>query len=240
VFDSIPRTKGIHLDDALLRVTRPVQWVAEYPLRQSLGRDGGRQDDEVPQPGTSETRTTRNKAAESGGGLDACGSREKKGTVTPHHSQRAMKYGEKNLPKIIKKFLTYNLPVHISTENMCLLSGSLAQSTWKRYGAALKTWKKFACERGKIWKEITERERGNFIGWCKGRGKLKANTVRIYLGALECLAEMKNQLAKGGKLLEKGLLKGYANLSPHDVSEAETTTIPVDLKILSDIKEGIG
>jgi hypothetical protein len=104
VLDSIPRTKGIHLDDALLCVTRPVQWVAEYPLRQALGRDGGSQDDEFPRPGTSGTRTARNMAAETGESLDVCGSREKKGTVTPHHSQRAMKYGEKNLPKIIKNF----------------------------------------------------------------------------------------------------------------------------------------
>ncbi len=39
--------------------------------------------------------------------------------------------------------------------------------------------------------------------------------------------------------MEKGLLKGYENLSPQNVSAAETTTIPVDLEILSDIKEGI-
>jgi hypothetical protein len=65
VLDSIPRTKGIHLDDALLRVTRPVQWAAEYPLRQSLRRDGGGVGDEIPQPGTSGTRATGNKAAES-------------------------------------------------------------------------------------------------------------------------------------------------------------------------------
>ncbi len=198
MLDSIPRTRGIHLDDALLRVTRPAQWAAEYPLRPSLRRDGGGLGDEIPQPGTSGTRATGNKAAESGGNPDACSLREKKGTVTPHHSQSVMKYREKNFLKIIKKFLTYKLPVHVSAETMSLLSGLLAQSTWRRYGAALKTWKKFAFERGKFWKDIMERERGNFIGWCKGRGKLKANTVRVYLGALECLAEMRNQLARGG------------------------------------------
>jgi hypothetical protein len=109
-----------------------------------------------------------------------------------------MKYGNLNLPKIIKSFLKYNLPVRVPSVNMRLLSGSLAQSTWKRYGAALRTWKKFACGREKNWKQISENERGNFIGCCKGRGKLNANTVKIYLGALESLAELKKQLDRGG------------------------------------------
>jgi hypothetical protein len=210
VLDSIPRTKGIHLDDALLRVTRPAQWTAEYPLRQSLRRDGGGLGDEDPQPGPSGARAAGGNAAEAGRSLDSSSPREKKGTVTPHHSQSVMKYGERNLPKLIKKFLTYKLPVHASEEILGLLSGSLAQSTWRRYRAALKTWKKFALERGKFWKNITERERGNFIGWCNGRGKLKANMVRIYLGALECLDEMRNQLARGGgrDCWRKGFLKG--------------------------------
>jgi hypothetical protein len=124
---------------------------------------------------------------------------------------------------------------------MQLLGGSLAQSTWKKYGAALNKWRSFARSRGKFWKEISEKERGNFIGWCKGRGKLTANTVKIYLGALEGLAELKTQLVNGGgRVLERGLLRGYANLTTHDRPTGKATTTPVDISILHAIKGGIG
>jgi hypothetical protein len=123
---------------------------------------------------------------------------------------------------------------------MQLLGGSLAQSTWKKYGAALNKWRSFARSRGKFWKEISEKERGNFIGWCKGRGKLTANTVKIYLGALEGLAELKTQLVNGGgRVLERGLLRGYANLTTHDRPTGKATTTPVDISILHAIKGGI-
>ncbi len=221
-------------------MTRPTQWKAEYPLRQALSKGSNGQDDETPRPGPSGAKTVRITSAAAEDSTDTRDSKEKKGTVTPRHSQKAMKYGELNLPKIIKRFLKHDLPVSVPTINMRLLSGSLAQSTWRRYGAALRTWKTFACERGKNWKQISENERGNFIGWCKGRGNLNAKTVKIYLGALESLAELKNQLGKGGgKVLEKGLLRGYENLSSHDFSEKKSTTTPVDLKILDNINRGI-
>jgi hypothetical protein len=120
--------------------------------------------------------------------------KEKKGMVIPRHSRETMKYGETNLPKIVRVFLVYKLPVRIPSINMKLLGASLAQSTWKRYGAALNKWRSFAKSRKFCWKKISERERGNFIGWCKGRGDLTTNTVKIYLGALWGLTELKNLL----------------------------------------------
>jgi hypothetical protein len=109
-----------------------------------------------------------------------------------------MKYSGANLPKIVRTFLKYRLPERISEINMRLLGGSLAQSTWKRYGAALSKWRSFASSRGKFWKEISKKGRGDFIGWCKERGNITANSVKIYLGALEGLTNLKAQLIDGG------------------------------------------
>jgi hypothetical protein len=70
---------------------------------------------------------------------------------------------------------------------------------------------------------------------------LTANTVKIYLGALKGLTELKNQLIHGGgEVLERGLLRGYANLSSHDRLAEKTTTTPVDIPLLLSIKAGIG
>jgi hypothetical protein len=61
------------------------------------------------------------------------------------------------------------------------------------------------------------------------------------LGALEGLTNLKAQLIDGGgKILEKSLLKGYANLSSQDRPTGKTTTTPVDISILHAIRKGIG
>jgi hypothetical protein len=59
-----------------------------------------------------------------------------------------MKYSEKNLPKIVEVFLRSDQCRTTPKINMQLLGGSLAQSTWKRYEAVLRTWRSFNSERG--------------------------------------------------------------------------------------------
>jgi hypothetical protein len=93
---------------------------------------------------------------------------------------------------------------------------------------------------GGAWKKITTSKRGDFIGWCKEKGKHKSNSVKVYLGALKKLAELKKQLERGvGDLLEKGLLKGYENLSRGMLMGTKRVTTPVDVKILDRIRKGV-
>jgi hypothetical protein len=55
------------------------------------------------------------------------------------------------------------------------------------------------------------------------------------------LTNLKAQLIDGGgKILEKSLLKGYANLSGLDRLAKKTTTTPVDISILHALKQGFG
>jgi hypothetical protein len=79
-----------------------------------------------------------------------------------------------------------------------LLGGSLARSTWSRYSTAIKAWKRFADETENDWKRVSDSRRGKFIGWCRTKGKLSAASVKIYLGELKRLAEMRRQLRRGG------------------------------------------
>ncbi len=240
VLDSIPRTKNLHLDEALLRVIRPTQWSAEYPFRRTLESSAGGGTPSDPQPGPSGSGDDKRPRPNSGKPSDDPAMEEKKGTVRPRHSCRAMKYGEKNLPKIVEMFLRNDLCRTTPKINMQLLGGSLAQPTWKRYEAVLRTWRLFNSERGGAWKKITASKRGDFIGWCKEKGKLKSNSVKVYFGALKKLAELKKQLEKGGgELLEKGLLKGYETLSRGMFMGTKRVTTPVDVKILDRIRKGI-
>jgi hypothetical protein len=240
VLDSIPKTKNLHLDEALLRITRPTQWSAEYPYRRSIESSAGGGTFSEPQPGPSGSGDAKRPKPSSGKPTDDSATKEKKGTVRPRHSSKTMKYGEKNLPKIVKMFLRSDQCCPTPRINMQLLGASLAQSTWKRYKAVLKTWRLFNRERGGAWKKITASKRGNFIGWCKEKGKLKPNSVKVYLGALKKLAELKKQLERGGgDLLEKGLLKGYENLSRGKFMGTKWITTPVDVKILDRIRKGI-
>jgi hypothetical protein len=212
VLSSIPRTRGLHLDEAMMRISKPVEGTAEYPFRSSsptglarTGASGSATDGSVtttPEAGPSGTTSGRKRISE----RSEASPERKKGTISPRHSQSIKRYDGNNLPCLVKDFLRHNwsqCSEKEQTQYLELLGGSLARSTWSRYLAALKTWKCFADETKNNWKRISASKRGKFIGWCRTKGKLSAESVKIYLGELKRLAEMRRQLKRGGGISSK-------------------------------------
>jgi hypothetical protein len=83
-----------------------------------------------------------------------------------------MKYGEKNLPKIVKAFLKSDQSRSTPEINIQLLGASLAQSTWKRYKAVLKTWRLFNSERGVLGRKSPLLKGEILLGGARRRGNL--------------------------------------------------------------------
>jgi hypothetical protein len=198
-----------------MRVSRPLEGTAEYPLRSSsptgLARTGssdsatdgsGRPATTTPEAGPSGTTSGRKHRSE----RSAESQERKKGTISPKHSQAIKRYGGNNLPRLVKEFLRHDwseCSEKEQTQYFELLGGSLARSTWSRYLAALKAWKCFADDTKNDWKRISDSGRGKFIGWCRTKGKLSEASVKIYLGELKRLAEMRRQLKRGGGISSK-------------------------------------
>jgi hypothetical protein len=81
----------------------------------------------------------------------------------------------------------------------------------------------------------------DFIGWFKRKRKIFVGTVRLYFSSLRKLATLRKEWKQGeGKELERGLLRGYQNLGGRSKEKGKPRkTVPVDLKILDEIRRGI-
>jgi hypothetical protein len=115
VLGAIPATKGVHLDEAFLRLRKPEPGVASYPFRPTVPSPCGEQKvgeklakttsylptadlsqiphEDDPTPGLS--RPWKNTAI----------SEKKKGTVTPTHSEFCSKYSLSAVPRNVIRFL---------------------------------------------------------------------------------------------------------------------------------------
>jgi hypothetical protein len=237
VLSRIPRTKGLHLDQAILRVAKPETTSAEYPLRP-----------------TQEERTSGPTAvagpssffpsnSHQGEGAKIDKTTTPKGIMTPYHSKDSMKYSSSGVPSIVKRFLKikYNSMEENKQECWGLLQGSLAKSTWKRYSSALALWKTYAQKSQLNWQRIRGQGLTGFIGWCKLKRKISAGTVRIYLSSLKKLKTWKEEWKRGeGNELEKILLRGYQKLGEGNKrNKKPRKTEPVNLEILDKIQKGI-
>jgi hypothetical protein len=168
---------------------------------------------------------------------------KKKGILVPQHSKSIKKYDVLAVPKIVRKFLGLKRvsPSGLPPSCVKLLSCKIARATWGRYAAAVKIWKKFSNEKGGVANVSFENSRVEFIGWCASKRELAPSTVRVYLGALKNLYQLRNEWAAGkGELLEKSLLKGLENIRGQTNRKRKARkTIPVSLKILENIKRGL-
>jgi hypothetical protein len=189
VLSRIPRTKGLHLDQAILRVAKPEATTAEYPLRP-----------------TQEERTSGPTAvagpslffpsdSRQGEGAKIDKTTTPKGRITPCHSKSSMKYSSSGVPSIVKRFLKIKYSTMEENKHECwgLLQGSLAKSTWKRYSSALALWKTYAQNSQLNWRQIQGQGLTGFIGWCKHKRKISAGTVKIYLSSLKKLEIWKEE-----------------------------------------------
>ncbi len=184
---SIAWTRTLHLDEALCHLRSPPVPKATFPLRPTE-EEASRPVLAIvtppvdPQPGPSHRPSI---PGASGGGIGALGAHRAEessksntnktsGKIRPEDSEEIRKYGTRNLPQIIKRFLESALR---SSKNACwkspskkdflkLVSESLSQGTWKRYGAALNAWKKFMHRQGLNWRKLKKCYQARFICWC--------------------------------------------------------------------------
>jgi hypothetical protein len=219
VTGSIAWTRTLHLDEALRHLRSPPVPKATFPLRPTE-EEAGRSTLAIvtppadPQPGPSHRPSI---PGTSGGGISALGAHHAEesskpsanrtsGKFRPEDSEDIRKYGTKNLPQIIKRFLESALESSKNArwENpskndfLKLVSESLSQGTWKRYGAALNAWKKFMHRQGLNWRKLKKCYQARFICWCNRERNLKAVTVKAYLSALTCLRKIWGEIQRGG------------------------------------------
>jgi hypothetical protein len=253
-------TKGLHLDEALVRVSRPEAGGVTYPFRPRLeeGRvDRAGTSGYDPREGGSDTpaqprASTSAEAFRVDGGLSTASQPDartgmvpskKKGILVPRHSRSIKKYDALAVPKIVRKFLGLKRASTSGLPPSCvkLLSCKIARATWGRYAAAVKIWKRFSDEKGGVTNVSFENSRVEFIGWCASKRDLAPSTVRTYLGALKNLFQLKIEWAAGkGELLEKSLLKGLENIRGQTNQKRKARkTIPVSLKILGNVKRSL-
>jgi hypothetical protein len=140
VLSRIPRTKGLHLDEAILRVARPEAMTAEYPLRPTQ-RERTSGPTEVAGPSSITPNDSRQ-----GKGAKVDKMMTPRGRITPRHSKSSMKYSSSGVPTIVKRFLRIKYGKIEENQRECwgLLQGLLAKGTWKRYSSALTLWKTYA------------------------------------------------------------------------------------------------
>jgi hypothetical protein len=125
---------------------------------------------------------------------------------------------------------------------MELLSSSLARNTWGKYAAAITLWDEFSRKN----ETKTEMLFHNcsliaFCCWCCKEKDLAASTVTLYCSALEKIKEWGRELGKGGKVLEKGLLRGVKNAKGRE-RETRSKREPVELvtvELLRKIRRGL-
>ncbi len=212
VLGSIPWTKSLSLDEALMTVRSPPEPNATYPLKPAP--PAAPAEEEAEKVETRRQRTSGGPVSMGTGSEDPGPSIRKKvhdkkpvekGTVTPSPHESAAKYSKSALPLIVKLFLTVcsknvsGSPVLTSSNDFWeLLGRSLARGTWKRYESALKLWKAFAGVFSIYWKSFRNSETARFICWCKSENRLIGKTVRTYLGCLRGLENLRKEIKKGG------------------------------------------
>jgi hypothetical protein len=229
----IPLTKSLHLEEAENLVRRPERGAAIFPFRAKLTPPSTHDKD-------GDLRQAHHKKLGNG----------RKGIVIPTHAPSLEKYGTRSMPLKIRRLLescAVRNPFlaespELLTTCMELLSSSLARNTWGKYAAAVTLWEEFSRSN----KSKTEMLFQNcsliaFCCWCCKEKDLAASTVALYCSALEKIKEWGKELGRGGKVLEKGLLKGVKNAKERDREKRKKTepVVSVTVDLLRKIRRGL-
>jgi hypothetical protein len=150
------------------------------------------------------------------------------------------------LARNIKKFVNekdWNKPANNLGKTFTnLIGGSLASNTWKKYASAWSAWNEFISQQGEGKLDFTQEKGWAFICWCNRRKKLKAETVKQYLAAVEKIWDLTATFRNGGDSNEKRkvgkiLLTGYKNLERG--KKKHTPVKPMNLAILQRIHKNL-
>jgi hypothetical protein len=177
----------------------------------------------------------------------------KKGTISPQDLPSIRKYGENLsvdiLAETIKKFVireNWNKPTSSLDKTFAnLIGGSLASKTWKKYASAWSAWENFLSQQGGGELDFMQEKGWAFICWCKKGRKLKAETLKQYLGAIEKIWDLMASLRNTGntgsvnqkRSLRKILLMGYKNMEKG--RKKHTPVKPINLTILQQIRRNL-
>jgi hypothetical protein len=119
-------------------------------------------------------------------------------------------------------------------ECLNLISNSLARRTWQKYGSALSLWQKFAKD-----KNVKGFPALAFLCWCRKNTTVKSATIKGYLSALRKIKFLLGfRSKKGERTIEKIILRGMENIECRNEKQPKKI-IPMDLKIMSRIKNGL-
>jgi hypothetical protein len=220
VLSRICETGALHEDEAADYVADPYKGAVDHPFSQEPGEERGRKRKKEPTA---------------------------KGIFTPKHSRGEEKFSSQNMPGEVKNFLDdlcdrenlfENLP-NLKESCKNLVGFSLAKSTWKRYGTALKWLKKFRTETGNRDLGWNEQEKLEFLCWAGRYTSLKPPTISMYFSAINRVFDWAGGTKVGGsELLRRSVLKGLKNQRARkEVSmEKSRKFSPVTLKILARVR----
>jgi hypothetical protein len=137
-----------------------------------------------------------------------------------------------------KKTLFKNLPkLKESCKNFVGLS--LAKSTWKRYGTALRWLKKFRSETGNRDLGWNEQEKLEFLCWAGRYTSLKPPTISMYFSAINRVFDWVGGTKVGGtEFLRQSVLKGLKNKKAQGKYPTEQSRkfTPVTLGLLAQVR----
>ena len=180
--------------------------------------------DYLRQPGASEASFPFAKGPARGTIPPASGSgtSSKKRGKQPAHSDAQAKYAGGRVPKEIKRLLKNSWPLLECMKKgkwgksfNVLCSHGLAKSTWGKYTAAVRLFKKFCREQGEKFKlPISPAASNSWIVWAAGSQQIGASTMKAYLAALHSIGRI-FEAGQGGRGAEKLLLAGAENLARH-------------------------
>ena len=216
ILKSIPRIEAIDAEDAVDHVASPEIGEVTYPF--SLGSH------KKTDPATSPAKTTSTESS-------------KKGTKE-HVKLDKKKYGKHNIPKALKKLLKKASSIPSKWKNYLLQTGSasLALTTWKKYNSAYNAYSKFCSEENvsEPW-PIAKNANVCFILWCEKTLKIRAETIKSYLSALQSISKLLGfENHRGQKETAKFLVRG---IERSEQKLCHTPTDPLIFEILVELRK---
>jgi hypothetical protein len=202
IFARILTIQELRLDEATEHTREPLKTTASFtfvPQRESSKHPLKPAETE---PGLTERSFPEDVSLEEtlhgGNSSLSSASKRKKGTKSTQDLPSIRKYGGTVPVDVLAETIgTFGIGKNwkVSTGNLGeifakLIGGSLASKTWKKYTSAWSAWEKFISQHGEGDLNLPQEKSWAFICWCKKGKKLKAETVKQYLGAIEKVSDL--------------------------------------------------
>jgi hypothetical protein len=257
IFRRIPTIQELRLDEATEHTRDPLKTTASFTFVPQGESNKHPLKPAETEPGPAERSFPEDASLEeiphgSHSSLSSAPKR-KKGIKSPQDLPSIRKYGETVPVNVLAETIrtcVIGENWKVSTGNLAkifakLIGGSLASKTWKKYASAWNAWEKFMSQHGGGGLEFTQQKSWAFLCWCKKEEKLKAETVKQYLGAIEKVSDLLATLQNSensGTIKREGnfkkiLLTGYKNMEK--CKGKHKPVKPINLTILHQIQRNL-